>query len=91
MLGVDDDGEEGLELVPATVLGGVLGEWGGKYRALLDEGPEQEVSGCAILVECKDAEDRLRAYETSMYEVVRCRIVFGDGRSVMGCTFRFCG
>ena len=75
-------------LHPARILGGVVKEWAGKYKALVD-GPESAmVQGCAYLVETQKQEDELRFYETAGYEVVRCGI-FMEGGRVDGCTFRF--
>lgn len=77
-------------LKPATILGGELKTWGGKYRALVDGTAHSQVEGSAYLVPCREHEDALRIYETEKYEVVRCEIVMGEER-VMGCTFRFVG
>lgn len=78
------------QLYPATVTGGVLETWGGKYRALVD-GPETaRVQESAYHVMTKGHEDALRAYETDNYEVVRCSIEM-EGMVVQGCTFRFVG
>lgn len=74
----------------ATVRGGVLKTWGGKYQALVD-GPESErVRGSAYMVTSKEHEHALRLYETDKYEVVRCTIQF-EGSAIQGCTFRFVG
>jgi hypothetical protein len=75
-------------LYHATVTGGLLENWGGKYRALVD-GPENAtVQGLAYQVMTREHEDALRTYETDKYEVVRCGIEI-EGRWVQGCTFRF--
>jgi len=74
---------------PASVTGGRLTEWGGKYKALIDA-PGSVVEGAAFMVESEEMEDALRCYETDKYEVVRCDIGMKDDRSlVQGLTFRF--
>ncbi|KAM7197908.1 hypothetical protein V8F20_006356 [Naviculisporaceae sp. PSN 640] len=74
---------------PASVTGGRLVEWGGKYKALIDW-PGSAVEGAAFLVESEEIEDALRCYETDKYEVVRCDIGMKDDKSlVKGLTFRF--
>lgn len=78
------------DLRQASVYGGVLQTWARKYHALVDGRPNSRVDGSAYLVETREHEDALRAYETGNYEVVRCEIVMGEVR-VMGCTFRFVG
>ncbi|CZR66905.1 uncharacterized protein PAC_16806 [Phialocephala subalpina] len=77
-------------LWPASVRGGVLRTWAGKYRALVDGCEEDVVEGKAYEVETREHEDALRSYETSKYEVVRCVIQVGY-REIPGCTFRFVG
>ncbi|KUJ19566.1 uncharacterized protein LY89DRAFT_562361, partial [Mollisia scopiformis] len=77
-------------LWPATVRGGVLKTWAGKYRALVDGAESSVIDGSAYEVQSKAQEDALRAYETSKYEVVRCMIEVGC-RRIPGCTFRFVG
>lgn len=82
---------EELVLREASVLGGVMKMWGGKYKALVD-GPERaKVVGKAFLVTNQGYEDALRQYETDNYEVVRCTISMEGGTKVEGCTFRFIG
>lgn len=78
---------------PASVAGGKLIEWGGKYKALIDApGPGLAVEGVAFMVESEEVEDALRCYETDKYEVVRCEIGMKDDESVAkGLTFRFVG
>ncbi|KAI0545604.1 hypothetical protein F4679DRAFT_599344 [Xylaria curta] len=83
LLGVEPSYED------ASVQGGVLKTWGGKYKALVDC-PGGIVHGAAFLVEDKDQEDTLRCYETEKYEVVRCELDMGD-KKVKGLTFRFVG
>ena len=80
-------------LHPARISGGVIKEWEGRYKALVD-GPESAlVKGWAYLVKTLEQEDELRFYETAGYEVVRCGILMeiegGSKRFVQGCTFRF--
>lgn len=81
-------------LVPASVRGGRLKTWGGKYKALVDDA-QASVSGGAFLVRSREHEDALRFYETDKYEVVRCRIFMDDdtggGGACLrhGLTFRF--
>ncbi|KAL8727275.1 MAG: hypothetical protein Q9166_006156 [cf. Caloplaca sp. 2 TL-2023] len=77
------------ELRPATVEGGRVEMWGGKYRALVDGPPESVVQGWAYEVETFEHEEALRCYETENYEVVRCVIIVGDGQRIGGLTFRF--
>lgn len=72
------------------VRGGKMCRWGGKYNALVNG--ESAVLGQAFLVSSEEDEDRLRFFETDMYEVVRCGIRFYDGgEEVTGLCFRFCG
>jgi hypothetical protein len=79
-------------LEPATISGGTLRIWGGKYKALVDGPTTATVSGWAYEVACKDHEDQLRFYETDQYEVVRCDIrMQSTGETVKGLTFRFTG
>ena len=74
----------------ATICGGVIKTWCGKYRALTDGARDSKVSGWAYQVSSWEHEDALRSYETAAYEVVRCRILMQDEGSVVeGCTFRF--
>jgi len=79
---------------PATVTGGVIKKWRGKYNALLDsDGAETAcVDGWAYLIETEEHEEALRLYETENYEIVRCTISM-EGRSdaVKGLTFKFVG
>ena len=74
----------------ATICGGVIKTWCGKYKALVDASTTSLVVGWAFQVTSWEYEDALLAYETAAYEVVRCRIVMqSDGSVVGGCTFRF--
>ncbi|KAI1036351.1 hypothetical protein LB503_003441 [Fusarium chuoi] len=73
----------------ATIRGGVLKTWG-RYYALVDDPSHTNfVHGKALLVETREQEERLRAYETNAYEVVRCSIEMGSDMRVAGLTFRF--
>ncbi|PGH15428.1 hypothetical protein AJ79_02404 [Helicocarpus griseus UAMH5409] len=79
-----------MQMHPARITGGALKLWGGKYKALVDGPSTAAVTGVAYEVQRKEAEDYLRAYETSNYEVVRCEISLTRSRqTVKGCTFRF--
>ncbi|KAI1744675.1 hypothetical protein F4680DRAFT_233339 [Xylaria scruposa] len=73
----------------ASIQGGILNMWGGKYKALIDR-PGSIVHGAAFLVQDQDQEDTLRCYETEKYEVVRCEIDMGKEK-IKGLTFRFVG
>ncbi|KAI4180342.1 MAG: hypothetical protein L6R41_007288, partial [Letrouitia leprolyta] len=66
-----------------------LESWGGKYKALLDGPLDAILEGIAYEVEYAEHEETLRCYETENYEVVRCTIIFEDGRRTGGLTFRF--
>lgn len=82
-------------LYPASVNGGVVRTWAGKYRALVDSPSGHKssiVMGYAYLVQSKEEEDHLRIYETDKYDVVRCDIDFGcTHRIEKGLTFRSAG
>jgi hypothetical protein len=74
----------------ASVTGGELRTWGGKYKALINGAGT--VRGWAYQVTCVEREDALRYYETDRYEVVRCAITMDyTGENVLGLTFRFIG
>lgn len=78
-----------VQLEPAEITGGKLAMWNKKYKALLDQ-PGGKVTGHAYVIESKEHEDKLRAYETQAYEVVRCCITLSRrGDVVAGCTFCF--
>ncbi|CVL06404.1 uncharacterized protein FMAN_03705 [Fusarium mangiferae] len=73
----------------ATIRGGVLKTWA-RYYALVDDPSHTNfVHGKALLVETREQEERLRAYETNAYEVVRCSIEIGLEEPMSGLTFRF--
>ncbi|KAL8713431.1 MAG: hypothetical protein Q9225_006785 [Loekoesia sp. 1 TL-2023] len=80
-------------LTPASIKGGILRTWGGKYKALVDGPADAQVDGYAYRVESFDQEEYLRFRETEAYEVVRCRIALDSGKGaqekVQGLTFRF--
>ncbi|KAI0114544.1 hypothetical protein GGR51DRAFT_450234 [Nemania sp. FL0031] len=73
----------------ASVQGGVIKIWGGRYKALVDS-PGSVVNGHAFLIQSQDQEEALRCYETDKYEVVRCELNLGSEK-VRGLTFRFIG
>ena len=75
-------------LVPASISGGQIKTWNGKYNALVDGRSGDHVRGSAYQVTSKEREDDLRLYETDKYEVVRCRVRMAGG-TVQGLTFRF--
>ncbi|KAI4127046.1 MAG: hypothetical protein LQ338_003415 [Usnochroma carphineum] len=81
--------EESAQLVEATVEGGEVKSWGGKYKALVDGHPDASVPGWAYLVDSSEHEETLRCYESEKYEVVRCTITLRDERRIGGLTFRF--
>jgi Gamma-glutamyl cyclotransferase, AIG2-like len=89
----ESESRDELGLRPASVGGGVLKTWGGRYRALVDapapssypcaggveaEGETGVVGGSAYRVMSREHEEVLRYYETERYEVVRCQIRMGD-------------
>lgn len=76
-------------LVPASTRGGILRNWGRKYKALVDGPANARVDGFAYLVETAEHEEYLLFRETEAYEVVRCRINLEGGEEVPGLTFRF--
>ncbi|KAI0846258.1 hypothetical protein F5Y00DRAFT_272202 [Daldinia vernicosa] len=75
---------------PASVVGGVLKTWGGKYKALVDAPSGKTVRGQAFLVKNQEQEECLQLYETDKYDVVRCEFQL-HGKKVKGLTFRFIG
>ncbi len=79
-------------LRPASVKGGIVKMWAGKYKALVDGLEDAETRGWAYLVRCREDEDALGFYETGNYEVVRCEVRMRDGGEVVrGLTYRFVG
>ena len=77
-------------LVPASISGGLIKSWAGKYKALVDGASTDYVHGSAYEVTSKEQEDVLLTYETENYEVVRCCITMAS-ETVQGLTFRFVG
>jgi hypothetical protein len=61
-------------LVEADVRGGSIKMWGGKYRALVDEGKEDIVKGAVSVAKNKEEEDALRDHKGANFEVVRCEM-----------------
>ncbi|KAH7182350.1 uncharacterized protein B0J16DRAFT_400544 [Fusarium flagelliforme] len=73
----------------AKIRGGTVRTMG-KYNALVDdETGRNVVRGKAMRVQTREHEERLRAYETNVYEVVRCKIEVGQNEFIKGLTFRF--
>ena len=77
-------------LVPASISGGLIKTWQGKYKALVNGCSTDHVHGSAYKVTSREREDALLIYETENYEVTRCLISMGKQR-VQGLTFRFTG
>jgi len=75
---------------PASVRGGKLTTWGGKYKGMVDGALQDVVQGRAYLVGSSEEEQSLRFFETDRYEVVRCEVRMGE-ETVSGLTFRFTG
>ena len=73
----------------AKIRGGIVKTMG-KYNALVDdESGTNVVHGKAMRIQTREHEERLRAYETNVYEVVRCNIQVGPNEFINGLTFRF--
>ena len=86
--------EKEIGLYPAGITGGIMSDWGGKYRALLDGDVTSAttVDGSGFLVESREVEDVLRTYETDRYEVVRCKMaLIEEAQEIAACTFKFLG
>jgi hypothetical protein len=77
----------------ASITGGVIKSWGGKYRALINGPAAARIDDWAFNVLSREHEDALRLYETEAYEVVRCSITMKDKPNdiVNGLVFRFAG
>ncbi|KAI9872560.1 MAG: hypothetical protein M1830_001478 [Pleopsidium flavum] len=76
----------------ASITGGIIKTWAGKYKAIVDGPASISTGGCAYLVTSRDHEDALSFYETEKYEVARCSITMQDnGEVVEGLTYRFVG
>ena len=77
-------------LIPASISGGLIKSWAGKYKALVDGANTDHVHGSAYEVTSREEEDVLLTYETENYAVVRCCITMAS-ETVQGLTFRFVG
>ena len=77
-------------LIPASISGGSIKSWKGRYKALVDGASTDYVYGSAYVVTSREHEDALLTYETEKYEVVRCCIRMRN-EMVQGLTFRFVG
>ena len=77
-------------LLLASISGGLIKSWAGKYKALVDGASTDYVHGSAYEVTSREQEDVLLTYETESYEVVRCCITMAS-ETVHGLTFRFVG
>jgi hypothetical protein len=82
------------ELRPASIKGGTIKIWAGKYKAVIDA-PDSTcnyIGGYAYQVVSRSHEEILQYYETEKYEVARCSINMKDtGEEINGLTFRFAG
>src|SRR5690606_3067412 len=80
-------------LRPASVEGGIMRTWAGRYPALIDADSLCKcIAGFAYLVESREHEEILQYYETKKYEVVRCSIrMYDDIEVINGLTFRYVG
>jgi len=77
-----------VELRDAWIRGGKVKRWG-HYKALVDGEDMDVVKGKAYLVKTRWEEEDLMRYETSAYDVVRCRIFFEETtKEADGCVFR---
>ena len=81
---------ESPTLIPASISGGLIKSWAGKYKALVDGASTDYVHGSAYEVTSREQEDALLTYETENYEVARCGITMAS-ETVQGLTFRFVG
>lgn len=82
------------ELRSASIEGGTIRTWAGRYRSLVEAAASSRkcIDGSAYLVNSCDHEEILQYYETENYEVVRCLIRMNDNTEVIdGLTFRFVG
>ena len=75
---------------PASISGGLIKTWHGKYKALVNGASTDIVHGSAYEISSKEQEEALLFYETENYEVVRCCITMASQRT-SGLTFRFVG
>ena len=77
---------------PASITGGMLRTWEGRYKGLVDGSGSDRVSGQAYQVLSKQHEEVLLFFETEIYETVRCTIMVKScGVVVQGLTFKFLG
>jgi hypothetical protein len=76
-------------LSEATIYGGKIKTWAGKYKALVDADADEAVHGWAYHVTSQEDEYALCWYEQGKYEVVRCDIGIDGLGVVSGLTFRF--
>src|SRR6266480_5403871 len=77
-----------MELRDAWIRRGKVKRWG-QYKALVDGEDMNVVKGKAYLVKTGWEEEDLLRYETSAYDVARCRIFFeGTTKEADGCVFR---
>ncbi|KAM3511634.1 hypothetical protein MY11210_004718 [Beauveria gryllotalpidicola] len=87
VIGVSD--ADSIRYEPAVLSRAVLTSWAGKYRGVVDGGPDDIVEGVVYWVKSREEEEALRIYETAKYEVVRCSIHLEEEVDVcMGLTFR---
>lgn len=77
----------------ASITGGVIKSWVGKYQALTDSPETARIDGWAFHVVCREYEDALRIHYTESDEIVRCSITMEDWSDVVvkGLVFRFAG
>ncbi|PMB69031.1 hypothetical protein BM221_005617 [Beauveria bassiana] len=87
VIGVSD--ADSIRYEPAVLSRALLTSWAGKYRGVVDGGPDDKVQGVVYWVKSREEEEALRIYETAKYEVVRCGVHVGEEMDAcMGLTFR---
>ncbi|KAM0743897.1 hypothetical protein ACQRIT_001211 [Beauveria bassiana] len=87
VIGVSD--ADSIRYEPAVLSKAILTMWAGKYRGVVDGGPDDKVQGVVYWVKSREEEEALRIYETAKYEVVRCGFHVGEEMDArMGLTFR---
>ncbi|KAF1734920.1 hypothetical protein CRV24_003838 [Beauveria bassiana] len=87
VIGVSD--ADSIRYEPAVLSRALLTSWAGKYRGVVDGGPDDKVQGVVYWVKSREEEEALRIYETAKYEVVRCGVhVEEEMDACMGLTFR---
>lgn len=75
----------------ARVRGCRVKKWG-KYSALVNGERSDEVGGMVYEIPNQEVEQKILAFQTAKFEVVRCKMQFAlDGAETWGLTFRFCG